>query len=125
MQDHRRLQVYQAARDLALEVYAVAAALPASERFDLARQLRRAAVPVGSNIAEGGGRATPKDLCAFLDVALGSARELELQLDLCVHALLAPADRVAQAMETTKRVQQMLTRLIVRIRLRARETNER
>ena len=125
MQDHRRLQVYQAAGDLALEVYAVAAALPASERFDLGRQLRRAAVSVGSNIAEGCGRATRKDLCGFLGIALGSARELEFQLDLCERAALAPVDRVARALETTRRVQQMLTRLIVQIRLRARETHDR
>ena len=125
MQDHRRLHAYQAARDLALEVYAVAAALPASERFDLARQLRRAAVSVGSNIAEGCGRATRKDLCGFLDVALGSARELEFQLDLCERATLAPPDQVAKAMETTRRVQHMLARLIVQIRLRARETGDR
>jgi four helix bundle protein len=124
MQDHRRLHVYQAARDLALEVYAVATALPASERFELARQLRRAAVSVGSNIAEGCGRGTRKDLCAFLAVALGSARELEFQLDLCNRAALAPSDRVDRAMKTTRRVQQMLTRLIVQIRLRARETND-
>lgn len=125
MQDHRRLKVYQAARELALEVYAVAAALPARERFDLARQLRRAAVSVGSNIAEGCGRTTRKDLCGFLDVALGSARELEFQLDLCQRVALAPPDRAARAMKTTRRVQQMLTRLIVQIRLRARETNDR
>jgi four helix bundle protein len=125
MQDHRRLHVHQAARDLVLEVYAVAAALPESERFDLARQLRRAAVSVGSNIAEGCGRATRKDLCGFLDVALGSSRELEFQLDLCERAALAPLDRIAQAMETTRRIQQMLTRLITKIHLRARETNNR
>ena len=124
MQDHRRLHVYQEARDLALEVYAVAAALPASERFNLARQLRCATVFVGSNIAEDCGRATRKDLCAFLSVALGSARELEFQLDLCERTALAPRDRVARAMETTKRVQQMLTRLIVQIRLRGRETDD-
>ena len=125
MQDHRRLQVYQASRELALEVYAVAAALPPSERFDLSRQLRRAAVSVGSNIAEGCGRTTRRDLCSFLGVALGSARELEFQLDLCVRADLAPPELVESATQTTKRVQQMLTRLIVQIRVRERETGNR
>lgn len=125
MQDHRRLRVYQAARELALEVYSLAGTLPHSERFDLARQLRRAAVSVGSNIAEGCGRATRRDLCAFLDVALGSARELEFQLDLCHRAALVPTELVDSALETTKRVQQMLTRLIVQIRAHDRGSRGR
>ena len=125
MQDHRRLHVYEAARDRALEVYAVAAALPASERFYLARQIGRAAVSVGSNIAEGCGRATAKDFCGSLGIALGSARELEFQVDQCERAALAATERVALALKTTRRVQYMLARLIVQIRLRARESDDR
>ena len=116
MQDHRRLDVYRLAGDLAVQVYAVAWALPGYERYDLGRQLRRAAVSIGSNIGEGCGRSTPADFCSFLDRALGSAIELEFQLDLCQRVSLAPAELVIAALETTKRVQQMLTRFIVRIR---------
>jgi four helix bundle protein len=124
-QDHRRLHVYRAARELALEVYAVAAVLPASERFDPARQLRRAAVSVGSSIAEGCDQTTRRDLCGFLVVALGSARELESRLDPCSRAGLVAAGAGSQPLETTKRVQQMLTRLIVQVRARDRETGDR
>ena len=116
MQNHRTLEVYQAAKQLALQVYGVAARLPASERYDLARQLRKAAVSVGSNIAEGCGRSTRADLARFLDDALGSANELEFQLDLCKEAGLAPADQSDGAAETARRVQQMLTRLVLKIR---------
>jgi four helix bundle protein len=119
MQDHRKLDVYQEAKDLALQVYAVAAVLPAIERYELARQLRRGAVSVGSCIAEGCGRSTRPDLARFLDDALGSANELEFQLELCVGAGLAPPLRLTTALETTKRVQRMLTRLIVQIRRRS------
>jgi four helix bundle protein len=119
MQDYRRLQVYQEAKDLPLQVYAVAAALPATERYDLARQLRRGAVSVGSSIAEGCGRSTRPDFARFLDDALGSAKELEFQLDLCARADLAPPLSLTTALETTRRVQRMLTRLIVRIRRRS------
>ena len=115
MQDHRRLEVYQLARELAVDVYAVASVLPASERFELARQLRRAAVSVGSNIAEGCGRSTRPDFRNFLGTALGSATELEFQLDLCSNARLAEREAVIPALEKTKRVQQMLTRLILRV----------
>ena len=115
MQDHRRLEVYQVARALALDVYALASVMPASERFELARQLRRAAVSVGSNIAEGCGRSSRPDLCHFLGIALGSAAELEFQLDLCLGAELADAQRVQPALENAKRVQRMLTGLILRV----------
>ena len=108
--------MYAQARELASQVYAVASALPETERFDLSRQLRRAAVSVGSNIAEGCGRSTRRDFCSFLDNALGSATELEFQLDLCERTLLASSPAVREALETTKRVQRMLTRLIVRVR---------
>jgi len=116
MQDHRRLDVYQLARELALDVYAVASSLPVSERFDLGRQLRRAAVSVGSNIAEGCGRNTRPDLVNFLATALGSATELEFQLDLCLDAKLGDPGLVELALGKAKRAQRMLTRLIVRIR---------
>ncbi len=125
MQDHHRLQVYQVARNLVLQVYAVASELPVSERYELGRQLRRAAVSVGSNIAEGSGRTTRRDLCSFLGMALGSTRELEFQLDLCERMEMATGESVRQALETTKRVQQMLTRLILRIRATDRASPER
>ena len=108
-----------------LQVYAVASELPVSERYELGRQLRRAAVSVGSNIAEGSGRTTRRDLCSFLGMALGSTRELEFQLDLCERMEMATGESVRQALETTKRVQQMLTRLILRIRATDRASPER
>jgi four helix bundle protein len=116
MQDHRRLEVYQVAKELALQVYGVAAQLPVTERFELARQLRKAAVSVGSNVAEGCGRSTRQDFARFLDGALGSANELEFQLELCADAGLAPHAEGTQAIETARRVQQMLTRLIIKLR---------
>jgi four helix bundle protein len=116
VQNHRKLEVYRVAKQLALQVYAVAAQLPVTERFELARQLRKAAVSVGSDIAEGCGRSTRPDFARFLDEALGSANELEFQLELCVEAGLAPPTDGTAATETTRRVQQMLTRLIVTLR---------
>ena len=103
------------ARQLAVDVYAVASHLPANERFELARQLRRAAVSVGSNIAEGCGRSTGPEFRNFLGTALGSATELEFQLDLCVAAALGDPEAAKAAMEKTRRVQQMLTRLVIRV----------
>ena len=116
MQNHRQLDVYQLAIELAVQVYTVVGALPDYERYDLCRQLRRAAVSVGSNIAEGCGRAIRADFSTFLDRALGSAGEIEFQLEICGRIGLAPKSLVAGTLETTRRVQRMLTRLIIRIR---------
>jgi four helix bundle protein len=116
MQNHRRLEVYQLAKTLALQVYRVAAQLPATERYDLARQLCKGAVSVGSNIAEGCGRFSKPDLARFLDDALASAAELEFQLELCVAAGLAPTTETEQAIDTAMRVQRMLTSLILKVR---------
>ena len=116
MQNHRKLEIYLVAKQLALQVYGVAAQLPGTERYELARQLRTAAVSVGSNIAEGCGRSTRPDFARFLDDALGSANEVEFQLELCLESGLAPPAESARAAETARRVQRMLTRLIIKIR---------
>ena len=76
----RDLKVWQRAVELTLEVYKLTAAFPDSERFGLSNQLRRAAVSVASNIAEGYGRSTKGEYVLFLGHARGSASEVETQL---------------------------------------------
>lgn len=76
MGDFRRLKVWKAAYVLAREVYVATRGFPVEERFGLADQLRRAAVSIGANIAEGCGRNSDPDFARFLRIALGSANEL-------------------------------------------------
>jgi len=76
---HRALKVWRDAVALARDVYAHTAAFPAEERFGLTSQLRRAAVSVSSNIAEGS-RRLPQDNRQFLRYALGSLAECDTQL---------------------------------------------
>ena len=82
MRDHRQLTAFVKARQLALDVYRTTSEFPREEQFGLTSQLRRSAVSVPSNLVEGCARQSEKDFLRFVDMALGSARELEFQLDL-------------------------------------------
>ena len=78
----RDLQVWQKAMALAREIYQVTRAFPKEEIFGLTSQMRRAAVSIPSNIAEGQGQLTDKGFLLFLSRAVGSLNELETQAEL-------------------------------------------
>jgi len=79
---YERLEVWQRSMDLAVEVYGLIRSLPADERFSLADQMRRCAVSIPSNIAEGATRASKKEFAQYLHIALGSASELDTQIQI-------------------------------------------
>ncbi|NUQ21745.1 MAG: four helix bundle protein [Gemmatimonadaceae bacterium] len=78
--DHRQLLVWQRAHILVLTIYRVTRTFPAEERYGLTSQLRRAAVAIATNIAEGRSRSTPGAYASFVDIALGSAGEVSYEL---------------------------------------------
>ena len=80
MGDFRQLAVWKVAHALTTEVHRCTASFPAAERYGLATQMRRAAVSMVSNIAEGCGRQNDRELAYFLRIARGSAHELLSQL---------------------------------------------
>lgn len=80
MSDFRKLAVWEKAHALTLRVYAITKRFPREETYGLAAQLRRAAVSVGSNIAEGTGRNTKGELRQSLGYAQGSVHEIQYQL---------------------------------------------
>ena len=82
MHNYNKLRVYAEAMDLAELVYEKVATFPVEERHNLTDQLRRCAVSIPSNLAEGCGRATAKDTARFIDMAIGSAFEADTQLRL-------------------------------------------
>ena len=80
MQDFRRLHVWKKAHELTLEIYKQTESFPKSELYGLTSQIRRAAVSIASNIAEGAGRSTDVEFARFIEIAGGSASEVEYQL---------------------------------------------
>ncbi|MEX2218322.1 MAG: four helix bundle protein [Phycisphaerales bacterium] len=105
----RNLAAWQRGMELAREVYRETAVMPDSERFGLTSQMRRAAVSVPSNIAEGYGRGTRTEFGRFLRIARASLFELWTQLELAttmnmiephvsVYDLVAETDRVLQGL---------------------------
>ena len=82
MRDHRKLRAFELADELALAVYGATRGFPKDEQFGLTSQMRRAAVSIASNIVEGCARHTTSEYLRFLDMAYGSACELQYQLSL-------------------------------------------
>lgn len=80
IKSHKDLIVWQKAVVLVVSIYKLTESFPKSEMFGLVSQMRRAAVSIPSNIAEGKGRGTRKDFAQFLITARGSGAELETQL---------------------------------------------
>jgi four helix bundle protein len=77
MQNYKDLKVWEKAHLFALEVYKVSKGFPKEEQFNITSQLRRASISIPTNIAEGCGKLTNKDLGNFLQIALGSSNEVE------------------------------------------------
>tara|TARA_B110001469_G_scaffold84129_1_gene79602 strand:- start:264 stop:620 length:357 start_codon:yes stop_codon:yes gene_type:complete len=77
---HKDLDVYKLSLDFVEDIYKLTKSFPASENFGLTSQLRRAAVSLPSNIAEGSSRGSTKDFIRFLNISAGSLAEIETQL---------------------------------------------
>jgi len=80
MRDHRNLRAFELTDDLALDIYRLTNRFPKSEQYGLTNQMRRAGLSTACNIVEGCARSTQVELLRFLDVAHGSARELDYQI---------------------------------------------
>src|SRR3989344_2803565 len=88
IRSYKDLLVWQKAMQLCERVYSVTSKFPNEKKFGLVSQIRRSAVSIPSNIAEGRGRTSRKDFIQFLHIALGSTNELETQLELAKRLML-------------------------------------
>jgi four helix bundle protein len=97
--------------ELARQCYVLTQSFPASERFGMTAQMRRSAVSVPSNIAEGCGRASRGELKQFLSIARGSLKELETLLELSVSLRYGQANELNAAAVLAERVSRVLWKL--------------
>lgn len=80
MRNFKELKIWQKGFDIAVDAYKLTSSFPAAEKFGISSQITRAAVSIPSNIAEGSSRKSEKDYNRFIEIALGSAYEVETQL---------------------------------------------
>ena len=113
--DFKELIVWKRAMELAKTAYALTKRLPREENYALSDQIRRSAVSIPSNIAEGYGRTTTKEYARFLSMARGSGYELETQLLLCIDLEYIDENEAALALRLNKEVSKMLTAIITKI----------
>jgi four helix bundle protein len=109
--DHERLEVWQRGMDLLVECYRLARMLPVEERYGLASQIRRAAVSVPANIAEGCGRTSPGDRLQFMSIARGSLCELRTLLSAMERLSFADARALSKARDLSQHTARLLSGL--------------
>jgi len=113
IESFKQLIVWQKAVELVWEIYRLTSQFPRSELFGLTNQMRRAAVAIPSNIAEGKKRRTKKDFLQFLRIADGSAAELETQI--VIARKLFPEINFVNTEGLLEEVQKMLTTMVKKL----------
>jgi len=109
---YRDLDIWQDGIALVKHCYSLTARFPVDERFGLTSQIRRSAVSIPANIAEGWGRAGTGDYVRFLKIAQGSLKELETLLILAAELDFSDYDRVDELLHSTDRLGRMIRSLI-------------
>lgn len=115
MQSYKDLWIWQESKRLVKAVYVLTASFPPAEIYAMTSQLRRAAVSISSNIAEGAGRGTLKEYIHFLYNARGSAYEVETQLLICMDLGLAPKEKIEPLLQMEANTAGGINRLIDRL----------
>ena len=112
MKSHKDLEVWRASIDLARDVYEVTREYPKEEQYGIVAQMRRSAVSIGSNIAEGAARQGTKEFVQFLYIAVGSATELDTQIEISKATRMVDSRRLDAVQALITRVTMMLRGLI-------------
>lgn len=115
MKSYRDLLVWQKSIALVTSVYGFTSRFPKEETYGLTSQIRRSAVSVPSNIAEGYGRQSTQDYIRFLQISRGSLFELQTQLEIARNLDFLSLDSFDKLYESTREIERMLSSLISKI----------
>lgn len=116
MQNFKDLKVWQKAHRIVLSIYQQTVSFPAQEKFGLTNQIRRAAVSIPANIAEGSVRSSDADFARFLHIALGSASEVDYYLVLARDLRFWNEETYQTLDADLQEIKRMLAALIARVR---------
>jgi len=116
MQDFRKLRVWNRAQELCVGLYRFSADFPVEERYGITAQLRKAGVSVGSNIAEGSQRRSPRDKARIINVSQSEGAEVMSLLDLTTRLKYGRKGGAAEFIDHYERLQRMIETLCQRIR---------
>ena len=115
MRNYRDLEVWKLSHKLTLVLYSASRKFPKEEMFGLTSQVRRAAVSIGANLAEGCGRRTSPEFARFIRIAMGSASELDYHLLLCRDFEFISAEFYERNSKELIRVRKMLSALLASV----------
>jgi len=116
LKDFRNLKVWEKAHLFTLEIYKISKVFPNSELYSLSSQIRRAASSIPTNIAEGCGRRSDIDFARFLQIAMGSASEVEYLLILFSDLRIINKEHSKDLINKIIEIKKMLTTLIKKLR---------
>jgi len=115
MKNYRDLIVWQKSMNMVVMVYNLAKYFPDEEKFGLTSQIKRSAVSIPSNIAEGYGRNYTKDYLRFLQIARGSLFECQTQIEIAVNLQFVDNNHVKEINEFAVEIEKMLNSLITKL----------
>lgn len=116
MRDFRNYKVWQMSLDFVEEIYKITEYFPLEERYGLSSQMRRAAVSIVSNIAEGASRSSEIDFARFVEISVGSAFELETQILIAVRLSYIDQESANMLTDSLKKIQKILNTLLSKIK---------
>lgn len=116
MRNFRKLNVWILGMEIVKDIYLLTKDLPAYEQYGLTNQIRRAAISIPSNIAEGSSRKTNPDFARFLEVALGSSFEIETQLVIANELNYFKIEQTSDVLSKLNILQKQVNALITKVR---------
>ncbi len=120
MRNFRELEIWKLGMQIVKAVYKVANKLPKEEKFGLISQLKRAAVSVPANIAEGCSRYSEKDFNRFLQISIGSLFEVETELLLCIQLEFIEKNEITDLLQLIDEEEKMISKMIAKVKERIR-----